>query len=113
VVSFPKHFFARKGIGFVKQRFLHHIQLLSQRADKNLSYYDQIKNDLLKYCLSWFLISFSKFFLPSLTNFFLFVFSFVYYNSDKRFTPYWIYSCVANESVPNNGRSQDKCKTYS
>jgi len=37
VVSFPKHFFARKGIGFVKPRFSHHIQLLSQRADKNLS----------------------------------------------------------------------------
>jgi len=63
VVSFPKLFFARKGKGFVKQKFSHHIQLLSQRADKYLSYYDQIKNDLLKYCLSWLLISFPKYFL--------------------------------------------------
>jgi len=63
VVSFPKHFFVRNGIGFVKQRFLHHIQLLSQRADKNLSKYDQIKNDLLKYCLSWLAVLFLKYFL--------------------------------------------------
>jgi len=30
-------FFARKDKGFAKQKFLHHIQLLSQRADKNFS----------------------------------------------------------------------------
>jgi len=63
VVSFPKHFFVVKGIGFVKQRFSHHIQLLSERADKNLSLYDQIKNDFLKYCLSWLAVSFPKYFL--------------------------------------------------
>jgi len=62
VVSFPKHFFVVKGIGFVKQRFSHHIQLLSQRADKNLSKYDQIKNDLLKYCVPGLRFCFSNIF---------------------------------------------------
>jgi len=63
VVSFPKHFFARNGIGFVKQKLSHHIQLFSERADKNLSLYDQIKNNLLKYRLSWLAVTFPKYFL--------------------------------------------------